>query len=275
MDNRTLERITIIILLLLDVVLLGTVLSDRAENGRSERETAEQVTALLADSGITAEPDAVSIRPAPPRLKLLRSMEREEELVSSLLGSATQEDLGGNIYFYRSETGQLVFRGSGEVAALFSSGAVPIRGNPEKTVRRYMRRLGADCTVTASGEDESGAPFVEVRFLQDGFPVFNGTLHFDFSDTGLYMISGTRLFDTRVQEPQTELMNSASALMRFAEIAEREGIICSRLTECTPGYLQSVVVSGESTLTPVWQIVTDTGSFLINAETGKLENASA
>ena len=268
------ERIVIVILLLLDVFLLSTVLSDRAESRRSDSETVERLTAFLAENGITAEEDAVSIRSAPPRMKLLRSSQREAEIARVLLGRTTPEDLSGNIFFYRTGGGQIIFRGSGEVAALFSGGEIPLRGSAERTARRLMRRAGAEAELRESGETETGEPYAELMFCQDGYPVYNASLQFDFSENGLYMITGTRLFDTPVPDTDSALMNSVSVLLRFAELTKSEGIICSRLLECRPGYLLSVVVSGENTLTPVWQIRTDAGTFLINAETGKLETGT-
>jgi len=59
--------------------------------------------------------------------------------------------------------------------------------------------------------------------------------------------------------------------MRFLEIVRSEGFICSRLEGLMPGYLMNVTVSGESTLTPVWHIETDTGELFINALSGKQE----
>ena len=273
MDNRVLERIVIIILLLLDVFLMSAVVSDRIESRRSEAETVERVVGLLAERGIEAAEGAVRVEEALPRKTLLRSDVRETEIVRAMLGKASQEDQGGNIMFYRSSGGQAVFRGSGEVAALFSGGTVPLRGSAEKTAERLMRRMEIGAEILETGTDDTGMPYAVCLCCADGSPVFNAALRFDFSDSGLYMITGTRLFDEAGAEEAAVGMNSVSALLHFVEAAEQEGMICSRLERCRPGYLLSVVVSGESSLTPVWQIVTDTGVFLINAETGKLEQS--
>ena len=60
--------------------------------------------------------------------------------------------------------------------------------------------------------------------------------------------------------------------LRFLELVEREGIICSRLDRLTPGYLMDVTLSGESILTPVWHIETDTVDLYLNALTGLPES---
>ena len=53
MDNQKLERIIIIILLLVNLFLLGVVLSDKAETRRSRTETEHYVTEVLRGSGVT------------------------------------------------------------------------------------------------------------------------------------------------------------------------------------------------------------------------------
>ena len=274
MDNRVLERIVIVILLLLDVFLLGVLLSDRIESRRSDSETAERLTALLEEKGITVAEDAVTVQDAPPSMTLLRSAAQEAEIVDRLLKKPVQEDLGGNIMFYRSDEGQAVFRGSGEVAALFTPGSIPLRGGAEKTSERLLRRINMEYERFSVGENPDETPYTEYYACRDGYPVFNAILRFDYSEDCLYMLTGTRLFDSSVAAEESELFNSASVLMRFAELAERGEIACSRLESCRPGYLLSVLVSGEGTLLPVWRLETDTGVYLINAETGRLESGA-
>ena len=65
MDSRKLERILIGIALLLNLFLLTVVLLDSVQARRSERDTVASLTALLSDSGISAEPGAIELRAAP------------------------------------------------------------------------------------------------------------------------------------------------------------------------------------------------------------------
>jgi hypothetical protein len=46
--------------------------------------------------------------------------------------------------------------------------------------------------------------------------------------------------------------------------------VCSRVDNLVQGYVCSTPLSGPMTLTPVWQIVTDTGSYQLNLVTGGL-----
>ena len=88
------------------------------------------------------------------------------------------------------------------------------------------------------------------------------------------MVSGVVVLTTETSRSTEGVMNAAGVLVRFLEIVRSEGFICSTLRTLTPGYLMSVTVSGESTLTPVWHIETDTGDLYLNALTGAAETVS-
>ena len=268
MDTRRIENIIIAILVLLNVFLLAIVLTDHAQARRSERETAKTAVELLAANGIDVGEDVTFAQKTPAVCTVLRDFDREAEQMEALIGANGMEDLGGSIHFYRSERGQAVLRGTGEMDLLLNAGSVPVKGGMEKTAERFL----ADADIaglfrSTSASDES----VECCCLWNELPVYNARLTFDFSGNDLFMVTGTMLF-TEASESSTEgVMDAVSVLMRFVEIVRSEGFICSRLDALTPGYLMSVTVSGESTLTPVWHIETDTGELYVNALSGKTE----
>ena len=267
MDSRRLERIVLIILALLNVFLLSVVLSDGAEARRSRAETVASVTALLEENGIAVSDGAIELRSAPAPSVLTRDILRENEKVRKLVGDYTQEDVGGNIIFYRGEKGQALLRGSGEMDVLMEKGTVPLRGGQERTARRVLRSIG----ITAVPTDPEGGG-TDYYCALEGMPVYNAVLNFSFSDSSLTLLTGTRLFDAVTKSEEAVGMDSVSALLRFVEIVRSEGYICSRLDGMAPGYLMDVTRSGEAQLTPVWRIETDTGSLMIDAVTGKVEN---
>ena len=271
MDKRLLERIIIIVLLLVNLFLLLIVLSDKLETRRNEDELLRTAETLLADSGITAADEVFTVQSAPPACSVRRDAAAETEKVTSLLGSHSQQDLGGNILFYRSEKGQAVFRGTGEVDILFSGNEITVRGTREKTVEHVMRRAGGDVLLRRNTTDEMR---VECFCCWNGYPVFNAVLNFDFNDRSLYMVSGTRTFDIETESSDDGLLNSVSVLTRFAQIVQEQNFDCTHLASMQPGYLMNVSVSGEGVLTPVWYLETDGGAMIINAETGRMENAA-
>ena len=270
MDSRKLERILLLILVLLNVFLLAVVLSDSAQARRSNAETVASITALLEENGITVAPGAIRISPAPAKCTLTRDLTQEQRFITGLIGSSKPVDQGGNIIFYAGTRGQAQLRGSGELDVLFQSGAVPLRRDEEHTVLRLLKRAGVEA-VAAETKSSDGRK-TEVYATLDGIPVYNAVLHFSYSGAEISMLSGTRIFDTVTREEQTGLLDSVSVLIRFMEIVRDEGYICSRIDAVEPAYLQSVLRSGETAMTPVWRIRTDAGAFLIDAESGKTEN---
>jgi len=266
MDKRLLERIIILILLLLNLFLLAMVLSDSAQSQSNLADMTESLVVLLEESGISADKGVVSVQPALPALTLTRDPQQEADWIDALMGDSSCQDLGGNILFYRSGIGQAEMRGSGEIDVLFSGDSSDLRGKADTVAHRLMKRCGTEISLIPTEDGER----LSCYCCLNGSPVYNAILHFDFEGERLYLLSGTRLFDSVTKSSAEGIMDSASALLRFVEIVKNEGYICSALKSVSCGYLMSVSVSGESVLTPVWRMETDTGVLLISGETGKV-----
>ena len=131
---------------------------------------------------------------------------------------------------------------------------------------RVLRSIGVSAVPVNGTRD------AEYYCSCEGLPVYNAVLQFEFSDSSLSMISGTRLFDNLTKSTESSGMDSVSVLLRFIEIVRSEGFICSQINSVEPGYLMSVTRSGEAELAPVWRIETDAGALMIDAETGKVGN---
>lgn len=259
----------ILILLLLNVFLLAVVLSDSAQTRRSNAETAASLTAMLEENGFSVADGAIRIRSAPPKYTLARDLQTEHNMIRRLIGKCDARDQGGNIIFYSGTKGQAQLRGSGETDAIIESDSVSMRGGVLRAARRLLRRGGISAVSTEKqGPGDNAAEFC---VMQDGIPVYNALLRFDFSGMNYCVISGTRIFDTTTKEESDGLLDSVSVLIRFVELVQDEGYICSRIDTVAPGYLQTVTRSGEAVLSPVWRIETDAGAFLIDAESGKAE----
>ena len=269
MDTRKLEHIIIIILALLNLFLLALVASDAVENRNSRRETEALLTEMLEASGIAVGPGAELIQTAPAGRVIERDMEQEEQRMYGLLGEHVSEDLGGSIWFYRSDSGQIIMRGTGEMDYLAESGAGRPARSPEAAARELFRRAGVELYAPGGAPDTEND--VTLCCTWGGFPVYNAALTFRFSGGRLGIVSGTLVFSRETAVSESAAMDSVSALVRFVELVKSEGMICSELRSLTPGYYMTVTVSGESTLTPVWRLTTDTGSVYVNAVNGKLE----
>lgn len=273
MDTKKLQNIVIIILALLNIFLLFAVLSDTVQKHRAEKETEESLVRLLADNSIVVDSTDKLVQSALPVCTVVRSLEQEQEKLRALIGKASPEDLGGSILFYRSAGGQAVLRGTGEMELLMGEKSVQEKRSAARACADYFKKAGIAVDVDSARIEESGmGPTVTMLCMWNGYPVYNAGMVFDFSEDTLYMVTGIRVFDVETSSVSEGVMDSVSALMRFVEIVKNEGFICSRLTGVSAGYLMNVTVSGESTLTPVWHIGTDTGDLYINAVNGRAES---
>ena len=269
MDTRKLEYIIIIILALLNVFLLALVISEDVEERNNRRETETLLIELLEKSGIAVGPDAELIQTAPAGRTIERDMEQESQRVYALLGEHMSEELGGSIWFYHSDAGQIVMRGTGEMDYL-AEGGVHIRArSPEAVATELFRRAGVELYAEDAAADTANT--VTLCCGWGGFPVYNAVLEFHFFGEQLSMVSGTLMFSRETAVSESAVMDSAGVLVRFVELVKSEGLICSELRSLTPGYSMTVTVSGESVLTPVWRLTTDTGDVYINAVNGRLE----
>ena len=271
MDNSKTKNIFILILLALNLFLLGLVLLDRAETAGTRRAAKEAALLLLDENGIAPGGDVQLGETAPAVYSLTRSMEAEQRIFSSLLGTVRSEDLGGNIRFYASSSGQASARGTGEMDILLTPGDYTLGGDPARSAAKVVKKLGLSPDVSgAAVESEGEATLVTLPLMFKGCRVYNASVKLTYGDGELVMLSGTRLFDTASHQT-TETMDSLTAVVRFIEAVRGGGYVCRELLSVQCGYVLSVTVSGESTLTPVWEFTTDTVSVYINAVTGRAE----
>ena len=272
METKKLERIIIIILALLNVFLLIVVLGDGAQARAARRETETTLTALLSDSGIEVGPGAELLQDCPARCTVERDLALERRRMEGFLGGGLgAEDLGGSIWFYTSDRGQVIMRGTGEMDMLMTGAGGRLGGRTrEKAAETLFSRAGVEMFETGAAADNGSLLFC---CGWNGYPVYNAIMSFDFSGDRLNIVTGTMVFNVETGSEPDVGMDSVSVLVRFIDLAKNEGLICSRLDALEPGYYVNVNMSGESTLTPVWRIVTDTGDYYVNAVSGRMESA--
>ena len=267
METKRLEQIIIIALAALNLFLLLVVLADWAQDRGSRQDTEASLTALLAEDGVTVSPEARLLQSCPAQCTVVRDREMEERSVLGILGRHSSEDLGGSIWYYSSDRGQLRLRGTGQLDLLFTGS--PQRGrSPDRVARALMNRAGMELYGPVGSAEDT----LNYCCVWNGVPVYNAVLGFDFSGDRLYMVSGQVVFHLETESDAAAGMDSVSALVRFLRLLREERFACSRVESLSPVYMQSVALSGESVLTPVWRIVTDGGDCFVNAVTGNMEN---
>ena len=274
MDSLKVKNFIILVLLIVNVVLLAVVISDRMRGDELWDQAVDGAVSLLEANGIAVSEDAdLSARSLNQR-GVSRSTEFERNAIGEVLGSVNTVDRGGGIIYYDGESGEAVFRGTGGFDIQYAASGAPEAEDMERTARSIAGKLGislleGEGSFTVTSSDSSTV--LEFTCSSDGARIINCTVEFRFMLGRLYSVSGTRPLDTVASETQTSVIDVPTALMRFLELTREKGHICSELRGLELCYAFSASASGEGSLTPTWLVVTDTGEFYINAITGREE----
>ena len=271
MDRSKLKNIIILILLALNLFLLAAVVGDKSQSEYVRQQAWQSAVSALKDAGVSVSDDVGDAIDAPLVYTLRRNTAAERAMLERLLGKVSAEDLGGNIWYYNSAKGQASLRGSGETDMLLSPGVWSTGRDSARAMFRLMEKLGLSCDEESlvQGSQDEGEYIVNCAWK--GGRVYNAQLTFFLNGDDVIMVTGTRVFDDVEESRGDGVMDELSAMMRFYELVIGEDWPCTVLEDLDVGYVQSVTVLDESTLTPVWHFSTDAGQLYINAVTGRVE----
>lgn len=257
LERTRLKNIIILILLLLNAFLLGTLLLRQYSAERARQQVAQEVSVLFAADGIALSADTIPADNAPAGRTPVRSTEEDLRLAVFLLGDdLTTRDEGGGIYTCRSSAGEALFRSTGSFEVRFTAGLA----DPNDAIRRFCREFGYAEPNLTSGTAEA------VQSL-GGIPVVDAAVTFRVENGLLVGITGIHLPDNG-GETDGETFSAATALTLFLRSRRDSGAVVSVVTEVWPCYRLQTTSASPMTLAPSWCIVTDTGRYYVNCITG-------
>lgn len=278
MDNSKIKNLIIIVLLIVNIFLAGAIGADRAMSNSLKKDALSGVIALLEAKGIAVSQDANLSDTALSVCAVTRDFRKEKKRVSAVLDGADVQDQGGNIMYYQGKNGQAVFRGTGSFEILMNEGAVPTGSDPEATARAFLKKLGISAIKGSSGEGmdvADGSGTVVLGCSKGKTEIINCRVTFTFANGSLMLVSGTRSLDESSSDTMQNELALSTILMRFLDIINESGRVCSELKNAELCYVQTIYpVSGTGTLTPVWRLTTDAGEYYIDGLTGKLETGT-
>lgn len=262
MQSARLKNIIILILVLLNLFLLGSLLSRQAARLESRHQTAAQLSALFEANNITLSEDAVTFVAPPGSITLNRDVEQERQMASFLLGKGmSHSSQSGVIYSYESSAGAAVFSSGGAFDAAILLQEDP---NVERLCRKFCSQFQYE-DLTIDADDPFSA--TAVRSF-DGYPVSNCTVSFSVQGSVL-TVSGTFLPSVSSGASSgSDLLSAVSALTAFLNTHLESGAVVSQITAITACYQAQSASASSTTLIPTWLIDTDFGSYYVNCETG-------
>lgn len=230
---------------------------------------------MLLSHGISVSEDADLGEREGSSYSVSRSDEAERLAAEAIFGEVEVIDRGGGIVMYSAVSGEVTFRGAGGLEMQYYGISAPETDEPEKLALEMSRTLGAEAySEDISSVTEGETTTVSVGCSWMGSRIVNCELNYTFKGGKLLYVSGSRPLGESSSERLEEIIDVPTVLMRFIELTQQQGHVCSMLEELELCYLYSGTASGGGSLSPVWQLRTDTGYFYINAITGKEESVS-
>ena len=229
MESSRLKNIIILILALVNLCLLGLLVTRIITGRAAQAEARAQMVELFAAEGVSLDEDQIPDDTPPAGLTLIRDAGEERKLAEFLLGDAliVADDGGGGIRSFQSSRGSAVFRADGSFDAVLSD-----TGDEARELCRAFCRAFHYTDLTFSLEGTSGtAAAVQTH---EGAPVVNCAVTFSIEEGTVKSVSGTHL--PREAEPAagSGALSALSALNAFLG-AVREGAVVTAVTDLPPG----------------------------------------
>lgn len=271
MEWPKLKNIVLIILALTNLFLFIFVAGRDLKNSEYQRQARSDAIQFLEDRGVTVAenqvPDKMDLTPQ----TVERDLEQEGALAARLLnGSVQVEARGGEVYRYFNENGSIQFHSDGAFAGTFASSVFPVGEDREADCLSLLAKLNFEGKLIEKQTDR-----MTFRQLWNGVPLFTQQVTLDFRDNCVAsMTAGRRLVGPPAVDPARKTVTVTTAMIAFLNGVNALGDVCSRVDSITQGYTGSIALSGPMTLTPVWQILTDTGAYQLDLVTGALTRDS-
>lgn len=271
METPKLKNIVLLILVVTNLCLLVFVAGMEGQDRAQQKQARAEAVQFLENRGIRLEESQV-----PEKMTLMpqtveRDLERESVVAAQLLGEGVKvQDRGAGVYRYFNEQGSIQFHGDGSFSAQFSQGLFPLEKSVEQECLVLLSKLDFEGELLEL-ETEAGGGRLVFRQLWEGQPVFTQQVTLETDGVCITgMTAGRRLAGQPVRDQSRTTVTVATALVEFLNGLNSLGDVCSRVDEITQGYTAGSSLSGPMTLTPVWRISTDTGSYQLDLVTGGL-----
>lgn len=262
METYRLKNIAILILLLLNAFLLTLLGYQHMQSRQSDSDTVEQLRVLFSGNQLSLADSVDPLQPVLSPMTLSRNTETEADMADMLLGGGAEgASQGGGIYSYTSAAGSLQFRSGGSFDSIQLS--LPVTDISDFAIS-FCESFGyQDIDIQLAG---SGGTVTAIQYVA-GVPILGCGLTMVFRDGSLTEVSGAHISLENAALSSEEQLTCVSALVRFLDYRSSAGIICSEIASVSCIYS---LVESSATLVPVWQVETDTYTYLVDAVSGEI-----
>ena len=272
MEWSKVKNIIILILLAVNALLLVQAVDQEQQYRRYREEAVTGAVEILRRQGYEVDSAVLKEGRRLAPLSAERDKGSEERLAEALLGGVTRTEDGVRAAYQGTE-GSGWFRGDGSFSFTFGPEAYRAdKGEEGEHGRKLLSKAGYPCEVLEI-ESEEDSIKVTVRQVWEGVPIFSCTAELTYRDGALAEIAGERLIGTPgLREEPEENMDLSTALIRFMNGMWDGGRVFTRIEAMTAGY-QTASAGRRMVLEPVWEVVTDVETMLVDGVTGAMSAA--
>ena len=264
MERSRLKNIILLILLLMNLALAAS-LGLRIAQGRAAEAALLSELRLRFEAEGCALPEDIPSETPPPVVTLERDSQREQAMAEAILGEGvTAADQGGGIVVYQGVSGQATFRTGGgfSVTLRLPDGESSPVDQSERLARAFARAAGFETPTLLSGSGSAAQRY-------GGYPVSGAGASFSLRGSTL-TAEGSYLPSAYLSKTEGPAMSAATALTRFLDFRSQSGAVIAEVTEISLRYLLRSTASAPMTLSPVWYLTTDSGSYLVSCADGSV-----
>lgn len=268
MERYRLKNIIILILVLLNIFLAASLLTQKITEHNTQKTAAEQLSALFAADGMQLNPDIVSSDIPPSSCIISRDTALETRVAEQILGEAASPvDQGGGITIYNASAGTVQFRSSGSFDALLDT-PIP-EGN--RFCTSFCKTFSYSAPLFDLDEYGSGSATAQQQL--NHLAIYNSTVTFTLDKGQLVAVNGILVPENGTPVIQEQAPFSAiAALTAFQQSRQETGSVVSAILNMRLCWeLQSS--SGSLMLYPVWRISTNTANFYVNCISGAVRRS--
>lgn len=264
MDRRQLKNVIIIILLLVNGFLVGSLVSRSTAARTAQSRSAQQLAELFDADGIQLDPDSIPSEEPPASRVLTRDSALERTAADHLLSGGLRRSEQAGVCSYSGAKGAALFRENGS----FEAAGTLASGNGEDFCRAFCRDFHYAVSSVQVDEDGSGA----VTALREygGLTVSNCVVTFTLEQGAVTAVRGTLLPDASVESAAGDQspLSAQAALTAFLDMRRETGAVASSITDISLCYELQSSAAAPMSLVPAWRIATDTVSYYVNCITG-------
>jgi hypothetical protein len=264
------KNIIIIILAALNLSFLAVIVLDLNETRYAEIREKTELVSFFDANGIYIDADVIPGEVTAGNFYLTRDLSQEKNIINVLLGQAEPQDQGGNIFYYENENGSAFFRNNGEFEINFAH--LDDTEGAQKTAASLLKKINISYDDTDSYTEEHGdSRSISMLCTWQNVPIANCRLTLTIFAGGSAQLAGKRPVGTPQRMGDCDMLGINTMLIRFLDEIKSGGYVCDRIEDVDLCYIMRSFPS-EASLEPVWQIVTNGGTYRVSVGSGELLN---